>query len=146
MADDKNSATKVHGACFCGKVHYEADFPTLWVAHCHCENCRRAQGAGVVTYAGFKSEQVRFTAGEQQLVSYLDPSTKAVRRFCGTCGSTISFEAPRWKGEVHLMVANLTTPLDRLPHVHAYADRAPDWCPVTDDLRQLGGETGSQEL
>ena len=148
MSEQKVSVPsgRVQGSCFCGKVLYEADFPSLWVAHCHCANCRRAQGAGVVTYAGFKTEQVRFTAGEEGLVSYVDPGTEGLRRFCGSCGSTISFEAPRWAGELHLMVANLTSPLDKLPQAHAYSDRAPDWCPVTDDLPRFGGATGSEPL
>jgi len=139
------SEKRVRGACYCGRVQYEADLPTKWVAHCHCENCRRAQGAGVVTYAGFEREQVRITQGESELTNYTS-ETQAIRRFCKHCGSTISFEAPRWKGEVHLLVANLLDPIDKLPGGHAFADRAPAWCPITDDLKRFGGVSGTEPL
>jgi hypothetical protein len=139
------SHEKVRGRCYCGRVEYEADLPSLWVGHCHCENCRRAHGAGFVTYAGFSATGVRFTAGEAELTDF-HTETQAVRRFCRYCGSTISFQAPRWEGEVHLVVANLLDPLDKLPGGHAYSDRAPDWCPVTDALKRYGGPTGTEPL
>lgn len=137
--------TIVRGACLCGRVRFEAELPTKWVAHCHCDNCRRAHGAGVVTYAGFPSEQVRFVAGEEELTEYLS-DTEATRRFCRHCGSTLSFSGPRWPGEVHLLVANLLDPLDKLPTAHAYADRSPEWCPILDDLPRYGGESGTEPL
>ncbi len=135
----------VQGCCACGRVRFEADLPPRFVAHCHCENCRRAHAAGFVTYAGFPTEQYRITAGEDQLTDFRT-DTDATRRFCSTCGTTISFEAPRWPGEVHVALACFTDPIERLPNVHAYADRSPDWCPITDDLKQYGGESGNVPL
>ena len=139
------SESKVRGSCYCGRVRYEAVLPSKWVAHCHCANCRRAQGAGIVTYAGFEAERVRFTQGGSELVDFVS-ETGATRRFCRHCGSTISFQAPRWDGEIHLLVANLLDPLDKLPSGHAYSDRAPDWCPITDELARFGGESGTEPL
>jgi len=98
-----------------------------------------------VTYAGFLEGQVRFTAGEGELTDHVS-ETGATRRFCKRCGSTISFQAPRWAGEIHLLVANLIDPLDKAPKSHAFADRAPDWCPITDDLPRYGGESGTEPL
>lgn len=134
----------IQGACSWGAVTLEATLPTLWVAHCHCENCRRAHGAGFVTYAGFPADKVHFTHGEANLTVFLTP-TGATRRFCKTCGSTLIYESPRWKGEIHLPAANLDE-LDRLPAGHAYADRAPAWCPITDTLPQRGGPDGVTPL
>ncbi len=126
-------------------MRYEASLPSKWVGHCHCETCRRAHGAGVVTYAGFEADQGRFVAGESDLRLYRS-ETGAVRRFCAHCGSTISYEGPRWASELHLTVANLLDPLDREPAGHAYADRAPDWCPILDELKRFGGESGVEPL
>jgi len=135
----------VRGACACGRVRYEATLPSKWVGHCHCGNCRRSHGAGVVTYAGFEADQVRFVEGESELTEYRT-DTDATRRFCRHCGSTISYAGPRWATELHLAVANLLDPLDREPTGHAYADRAPDWCPILDELARFGGETGVEPL
>ena len=42
----------VEGACLCGAVTFRVALPPKWVAHCHCSMCRRAHGAGFVTWVG----------------------------------------------------------------------------------------------
>lgn len=134
----------MRGSCYCGRVTFEADPPSRFVAHCHCSNCRRAHGAGVVTWAGFPEAQLH-VRGEEELGSYAT-ETGATRSFCRICGSPLFFRAPRWPGEVHVAVAALLDPPDRAPQAHAYADRAPDWCPIEDGLPRLGGPDGTEPL
>lgn len=135
----------MHGSCYCGQVRFEAEPPSKFVGHCHCNNCRRAHGAGFVTWAGFPAAQVRVTAGEELLSRY-HTETEATRTFCRNCGTPLFFESPRWAGEIHVAAAGLLDPLDRLPQGHAYADRSPDWCPITDGLPRFGGESGVEPL
>ncbi|MDP6540389.1 MAG: GFA family protein [Planctomycetota bacterium] len=139
------ASEKVAGRCLCGRVCFEAELPPRFVAHCHCENCRRAHGAGVVTWAGFSAGDFRIVAGEERLSRYRT-ETDATRSFCATCGTTLLFESPRWEGEVHVTVASLLDPLGREPTGHAYADRAPAWCPILDELPRYGGESGTEPL
>jgi hypothetical protein len=139
------SSPAVRGACLCGEVRFEAELPPLWFSHCHCESCRRAHGAGVVTFAGFPSECFRLTAGAERVGRYRQENG-TTRSFCSTCGSTFLCEGPRWPGESHVAVGTLLDSLDGLPAGHAYADRSPDWCPITDDLPQYGGESGVEPL
>ena len=42
---------KVSGGCLCGAVRFTAKLPSKWCAHCHCSLCRKAHGAGYVTWA-----------------------------------------------------------------------------------------------
>jgi hypothetical protein len=135
----------VRGSCYCKRVRFTATLPTRFVAHCHCNNCRRAHGAGFVTWAGVPDPQFRIEAGEDQLGRYAT-ETGALRSFCRTCGTPILYASPRWAGEVHVAVACFDEPLDRLPAAHVYADRSPPWCPITDDLPQRGGESGTEPL
>ena len=139
------SEPPLRGGCACGFVRYEIVPPARFVAHCHCENCRRAHGAGFVTYAGIPLERYRLVEGEARVVRWRT-DTDATRSFCGTCGTTFLYEGPRWPGEVHVVVGTLIDPPPSMPNVHAYADRAPAWCPITDDLPRYGGETGSEPL
>ncbi|MFT7485239.1 MAG: hypothetical protein ACI9F9_001086 [Candidatus Paceibacteria bacterium] len=139
------SATAICGSCTCERVRFELKQPVNWVAHCHCSNCRRAHGAGSVTYAGAPRESLRFTAGEELLTRF-EADTGSWRRFCSHCGSTLTFEGARWPGEVHVIVANLLEPLDKLPEGHAYSDRAPDWFPITDNLPCYGGDSGTEAI
>ena len=127
------SAGAVAGSCACGRVSFELEFPTRFVSHCHCASCRRAHGAAFVTYAGVPSKQFRWTAGADSLRAWETPSG-ATRKFCTECGSTLTYEGPKWAGEIHAVVGNLDGDLDQMPKGHAFADEAPTWCPITDDL------------
>ena len=132
------------GECYCGRVRFEAELPPRFVCHCHCENCRRAHGAAFVTWAGFRAGQVRLTAGADELRRYRT-ETDALRIFCGTCGSTLFFESPRWEGETHVALVYLDD-VGTAPTGHVYADRSPSWCPITDDLPRYGGTSGTETL
>ena len=131
----------VAGACLCGEVRFEVTPPSLWCAHCHCSNCRRAHGAAFVTYAGFPGDRFQVTSGAESLVRYLT-ETGATRSFCNLCGSTLTYESPRWPGEVHVVLANLEGPIDRAPGSHVYVDDKAPWWEIHDSLPQRGGETG----
>jgi len=135
--------TTVGGACLCGEVRFEVDLPSLWSAHCHCSNCRRAHGAAFVTFVGFSSDQFRVASGEESLVRYLT-DTAATRSFCNRCGSTLTYESPRWPGEVHVALASLEGPIDRAPGSHVYVDHKAPWWEIKDSLPQRGGETGTE--
>ena len=107
------------GSCFCGAVQFSIDLPTLWCAHCHCTMCRRAHGAGFVTWVGVPRSSFHLVAGDEVLTRFKS-SAKATRSFCSRCGSTLLFESERWPGEVHVVLANFDTPIDREPAANVY--------------------------
>ncbi len=119
---------KASGGCLCGEVRFEVRLPTRWCSHCHCTMCRRAHGAGFVTWVGVDADRFRVTRGEASLRRYRS-SNEAIRSFCGSCGSTLLFESQKWPGEVHVALANFTTPIDREPENHAFADSRVSWVP-----------------
>jgi len=113
------------GACLCGAVRYRVGPAPLWVAHCHCSMCRRAQGAGFVTWAGFPGDTFSLVAGEDLLARY-QSSAPAVRSFCSRCGTPLFFQSSRWPGEIHVTLASLDSAEGLEPRAHAYwASRAP---------------------
>jgi hypothetical protein len=139
------SATSVAGSCHCGAVKFTLRFPTKFFAHCHCDDCRRAHGAPVVSWVGIPEDQFVIEQGTDDLVRY-DSSAAAWRQFCRHCGTTLTFAGDRWPGEIHIAAANLEGPVDREPQAHVYFDRSPDWFEVGDELPRLGGESGVQPL
>jgi hypothetical protein len=123
--------------CHCGAVEIVAAFPSRFVAHCYCDSCRRTHAAGVVTWIGFKRSQVRFAKGEALLRDY-ESSPGTHRRFCGQCGTRLTFESSQgqWADEVHLPLALFTTPVDRAPGGNAFVEERPTWAPfhaIADD-------------
>ncbi len=134
-----------NATCLCGRVELEATLPPMHMGHCHCDNCTRAQGAGVWTYATFRSDQVRVVAGADHLIRYTS-DTEATRQFCGVCGSSLTYESPRWPDTLDVSAANFREPLLMMPSRHNYADRSREWCPILDDLPQLGGDDGTTPI
>jgi hypothetical protein len=126
-------------------VRFEVVPPTLWCAHCHCEDCRRAHGAAFVTWAGVAVERFRLLAGEEQLRRY-QATPAATRTFCGECGTPLFFQGDRWPGEIHVAVPAFTAPLDRPPAAHAYFDRRVPWLELGDSLPRFGGDSGTEPL
>jgi hypothetical protein len=124
--------SEVLGACLCGDLRFAAALPSKWVAHCHCSMCRRAHGAGVVTWLGAEAAQCRIEDPQGRLQWYTS-SPGAERGFCGRCGSTLFFRSARWPGELHVVVANLLDAPDRRPQVHVFWDEHVDWLRLDPD-------------
>jgi hypothetical protein len=128
----------VPGGCLCGAIRFEAELPSKWCAHCHCSMCRRAHGAGFVTWAGFESSRFRVIRGADQLAWYTS-SAGARRGFCPVCGSTMLFESERWPGETHVALGCLDGPIDRRPQANVFFDAHVDWMPIDEDLKNIPG-------
>ena len=120
------------GRCHCGRVRFTARFPSRFVAHCHCESCRRAHSAAFVTWAGFPSPQVTIDEGAEALVTHVS-SPGTARNFCRHCGTKLYFESTRWPGETHVTLAAFDDPLDRAPSGHAFYEEHVAWLPALAD-------------
>lgn len=70
--------------------------------------------------------------------------TGATRSFCQKCGTTLFFESPRWKGEIHIVRSNIEGAIDREPDFHIYVDHKAPWFEIADGLPQRGGESGNE--
>lgn len=138
-------AGTIAGGCLCGAVRFQVGLPTLFCAHCHCSMCRRAHGAGYVTWAIASAERFALLEGEQRLVRYRS-SDHGTRSFCGTCGSTLLFQSTHRPEHVDVVLANMDGPVDRVPEFHAFFDDRVDWVHVDDGLPRLGGPTGLEPL
>ena len=129
MGEEPTPAT---GGCMCGAVRYEATGEPIVTGHCHCEDCRRHNGAPVVTLVMFEAGQVRFTKGERKIYS---SSPGVGRAFCGHCGTPLT-----WEGEVddrpiiEFHISTLDDPDAFVPDRHWYHSRRIAWFDVADDL------------
>ncbi|MDX1431486.1 MAG: GFA family protein [Gammaproteobacteria bacterium] len=131
MSDVRAKTTSITGRCLCGAVRYTVTGAPKWVAHCHCESCRRNTGSAVATFVGFHRDQVDFVQGERRLFA----SSPGVRRgFCADCGTPISYEADRFGDEIHLYLCTLDDP-DAFPaESHVYHGERVAWFEIHDAL------------
>lgn len=135
----------VSGSCFCGGVSFELTLPTQWCGHCHCSMCRRAHGAGYVTWVALPGAQFRFVAGEE-LVSHFQSSQHGQRGFCRVCGSSLFCESTHHPDVIDVVLANIDGELDRTPQANVYFSDRVDWVVVDEALPKLGGATGVEPL
>lgn len=127
-------AAEAHeGRCLCSRITFRAEGPPLWVAHCHCESCRRATAAPMATYAGFRPEAVTWSGDTPRAY---ESSPGVTRRFCGHCGTPLTFEAERYPDEVHLFVATMNDPDAFTPTAHVFAEEKLAWMHFNDGLPQ----------
>jgi hypothetical protein len=116
----------------CGAVRFRIALPPKWCAHCHCSMCRRAHGAGFVTWVGSAKDDFELLSGAAELREYRS-SAQATRRFCGRCGAMLFFESARWPGEIHVTLAHLDSDAGLRPEAHAYWSNRVPWVGVSGD-------------
>lgn len=122
----------IHNAsCLCGAVKAEIVSKPKWVSHCHCPSCQKATSAAFATYAGFDAAAVQFT-GDAPKMFKSSPGVK--RRFCGRCGSPVSFEGETWPGEIHLHTGFLNDSDKLKPEGHVYTRTQKPWVKLADNL------------
>jgi len=119
------------GGCLCGAIRYRVAGVPLWVAHCHCQSCRRHTGTGMTTFAGFPKSQFTITAGTPVR---RESSPEVWRRHCGDCGSPLTYEARRCDDEVHVYLGTLDEPAELVPQLHVFTEEAVPWLRIEDGL------------
>ncbi|PYJ01589.1 MAG: GFA family protein [Verrucomicrobia bacterium] len=103
------------GGCLCGQVCYEAAGWPYNVAHCHCEDCRRASGAAFVTWVSFKRAD-------------------RIRSFCPDCGTALTFLASEEAEELDVTVASLDDSKALQPAAHIWVEDKLPWVKLADGL------------
>jgi hypothetical protein len=122
------------GGCLCGAVRFRVTGKPISVMHCHCFSCRRNTGSLVATFAGFRPVQLRQLGASPQLYQ---SSPGVRRRFCGRCGTPLSYETDRWPDEIHVYLCTLDDPEPCTPQFHVnYSERVP-WFDIDDGLPRL---------
>jgi len=131
------------GRCLCGDVTFEFEGEPNWVAHCHCESCRRTCGAPVTTFIAVARSGARYPKAQPAVFG----SSPGVRRhFCGKCGSPLAYDADDYPHEIHFYVAALDNPNDYEATKHVFAREQLDWFEVHDDLPRLATEGPDSEI
>ena len=123
------------GKCFCGQIPFRVRGAPLWVAHCHCNSCRRSTGAPITTFVGFDKKQVSFE-GDRMFYS----SSPGVKRgFCANCGTPMTYESDRCENEIHFYISVMDEPERFIPERHVFYDEHIKWFEVNDDLPRFAG-------
>jgi hypothetical protein len=119
------------GGCLCGEIRYRIDAAPVEALYCHCRMCRRAHGAPVVAWLTAPSEDFTLTAGDP--VAH-QSSPKAIRCFCGRCGTPLTWQAVGNPALVDVSIASLDDPAAVAPSIHLWTGSRIPWFETADHL------------
>lgn len=131
MSKAPAKAGETHGHCLCGEVEYAFSGKPVWIAHCHCESCRRATSAAFATYVGVRLSQFNYMKGEP---TFYESSPGVKRYFCAKCGSPLAYVSDAFPGEIHLHAGSLDDPVAIAPSGHVHTTEQLPWADVHDQL------------
>ncbi len=120
----------VTGGCLCGAVRYKISADPEYAGYCHCRQCRKQSGAPVTVAVLFPLEAVEWTDGEPAVYR---SSSKAIRRFCANCGSSLTWETP---SSFTVFIGTLDRPEEIRLHSHVYTETQLPWLEIKDELRR----------
>jgi hypothetical protein len=131
IAAEDGDMLEAEGGCLCGAVRYRVTGHPYNLTHCHCTLCRRAAGAPFVTWFSVANNGFRLVRGEP--VRYRS-SAKAVRGFCGHCGTQLTFQHDDTPGEVDITMCTLDDPNVLTPEDHIFTRSRLRWVVLGDGL------------
>lgn len=138
----------VPGACACGAVTFEIQFPARWAWHDHGGPSRRAHAAAYATYVGSWRKRFRLTGGEEALARFRDDDAATTRSFCARCGTPLFYERDSSPHMINIPRALFAARVGREPRYHAgltpQRDWGPDWAYHGEPLKPLKGYPGIQ--
>ncbi|MGF1610929.1 MAG: GFA family protein [Kiloniellales bacterium] len=126
------------GGCLCGSVRYRASEAPKYASYCHCGMCRKASGAPFMGFVEFPEGALEWTQGR---LSQYESSSGVIRRFCGSCGSPLTFEAD---GIVFLTQGSLDAPEQVAFDCHTYTKSRLPGMTLADGLPQFPGPAGGK--
>jgi hypothetical protein len=102
--------------------------------NCHCTRCRKARGAAHAS--NLFTESVRFTRGEDQLVTYKLPEARYFMQvFCRTCGSPMP-RVDAGRGFAVVPMGALDDDPGARPEGHIFVGSMAPWYQIADGLPQ----------
>ena len=108
--------------------------------------CRKFHGAAFATIAGVPAAHFQWLSGERFLKSYT-AENGTTRRFCGECGSSLTFHSPRAEaGIVEVALGVFDGDLPVRPDAHIFVASGASWMNPEDNLPVYSAGRDSQLL
>ena len=125
-----------NGSCLCKSIHYTIDSDVVATANCHCNTCKKSTGAAFQTVTVAHEGNFKLNSGEDHLISY-EISDKAVKNFCGICGTPIYNTHKSFPGFNMVFIGSLDEPCRLLPATNFFCERMLPWVNAIAELENV---------
>jgi hypothetical protein len=112
------------GGCFCKAIRYRVTGETLARTLCHCRSCCLAAGAPSVGWAVFRADDFAFTA---ETPARFESSPGVFRTFCGTCGTSLTYQSESRKDAIDVTTISLDHPEEFAPTKEIWVEGNVPW-------------------
>jgi len=95
---------RVHGACHCGAIRYEAEVDPEKTMICHCSDCQALSATAFRVNVPAKAEHFHLLQGApKEYVKVGDSGARRAQGFCAQCGSQIYATAAEEPREAYML-------------------------------------------
>ncbi len=123
------------GGCLCGRVRFRISGPIRDIVHCHCSQCRKAQGSAFATNGVVGASDYAILSGMDLLTGY-KISPRQTRYFCKFCGSPVFSKTESRPNQVRVRLGTIESDISERPMAHIFATSKANWEVITGDLPQ----------
>jgi len=114
----------LEGGCLCGATRYRVAGRVANLCFCHCRSCRLASGAPYVAWGTFGVASFELLGAPPAEHA---SSAKVLRRFCATCGTTLTYAHAARPEELDVALATLDEPGALRPEFHIWVSEKLPW-------------------
>ncbi len=123
------------GSCLCGAVQFEIKGQINHIVHCHCSQCRKAQGSSFATNGIVNSPDFNILSGKEQLTGY-ESTPGQTKYFCKICGSPIISKTAAKPDQVRIRLGTIISDIKERPVAHIFTTSKANWEEITGDIPQ----------
>lgn len=128
--------TELSGACDCGAVRYKITGAVRLVVNCHCNSCRRRNGAAYSTYCVVSQGDLAVVQGRESVAIY-DVAERGKKRFCAKCGSPLYTENSHYPGLYMVHYGSLTDNSGLVPAFNVYCESKLPWVDAISGIKSF---------
>ena len=113
---------KASGTCLCKALKSMIEGRVLSAMNCHCNICKKSTGAAFQTVAVTRQKSLLLKQGTNELKAY-ELGDKAVKYFCGRCGTPIYNTHQDFPGLAMIYIGSLDEPCRLTPTTNLFCLR-----------------------
>jgi hypothetical protein len=118
------------GGCQCGEIRYRLTGEPVWLAVCHCNDCKMQSGGAFGMSLRMHEVDVKLISGEPKCWTRPSDSGRLKKcYFCGTCGIRLWHE-PAGSGFLHIKPGTLDDPSQLAPRSGGWTKRKAPWLTI----------------